>query len=99
MMIAYLVLKSPHEQSPAHMIGRFSRREDSTAILLEDGIYHSIEANASKDLGNATIEVLVSREDLYARGFSEDDLKLGRTASYGDIVDCIMERAERTITL
>ncbi|MEM4264449.1 MAG: DsrH/TusB family sulfur metabolism protein [Thermoplasmata archaeon] len=99
MKIAYLVLKSPHEQNPAQMIGRFSPREDSIAVLVEDGVYHAIEEDAAESIGSVANEVLVSGEDLIARGFSESDLKLGKVASYGDIVECIMERTERTITV
>lgn len=99
MKIAYLILKSPHEQDPADMIARFSSRDDSIAILFEDGVYHAIEEDAGRKLGIAVKEVLVARDDLIARGFSEADIKIGKTASYGDVVECIMERAEQTITV
>jgi len=97
--MGYLILKSPHEQNPACTIGRLSDREDSVAVLVEDGVYHAIEEDAGKALGGVVNEVLVSGEDLSARGFSESDLKLGKAVSYGDIVECIMERTERTITV
>jgi hypothetical protein len=34
-----------------------------------------------------------------ARGFTQADLKLGVAVGYDDIVDCIMERTERTVTV
>jgi sulfur relay protein TusB/DsrH len=99
MKIAYLILKSPHELEPAELIGRFSSREDSVAILIEDGVYHAIEEEASRYLSKAAHEILVSGDDLLARGLSANDLKHGRIVDYEEIVDWIMERTERTITI
>jgi sulfur transfer complex TusBCD TusB component (DsrH family) len=47
----------------------------------------------------AAHEILVSKEDMEARGFSSPDLKAGKAVEYGEIVDCIMERTERTVTI
>jgi hypothetical protein len=41
----------------------------------------------------------VSLEDVEARGFSPSDLKVGKAVGYADIVDCIMERTERTVAI
>ncbi|MDH4123877.1 MAG: sulfurtransferase complex subunit TusB [Thermoplasmata archaeon] len=99
MKTAYIVLKSPQEQNPSHLIGRFSGRDESTAILVEDGVYQAMHMDASRRLKDAASTILVSREDLLARGFTERDLKAGKATDYGEIVESIMEHTERTITL
>lgn len=96
---AFLVLKSPQEQDPTHMIRRLSDKADASAILVEDGVYQALLPSAAERLANATTEVLVSREDLEARGFVPDELKAGKAVEYADIVDLIMERTERTVTV
>lgn len=97
--IAFIVLKSPHEQDPTHLFKRLADRDDSTAILLEDGVYQALLGPAADRLGKTAHEVLVSREDMEARGYSASDLRLGKAAEYSDIIDCIMERTERTVTI
>lgn len=96
---AFIILKSPQELDPSHGIKRLSGSGDASAILLEDGVYQALVDGASRKLKDATEEILVSREDLEARGFGQSDLKAGKAVEYADIVDCIMERTERTITL
>jgi len=97
--VAFLILKSPTEQDPTHMMGRFAGREDSSVILVEDGIYQALVADAAERLAKAAHEVLVSQEDLEARGYSGADLKVGSSVGYDEMVDCIMERTERTVTV
>ena len=99
MKTAFIVLKSPQEQDPTHMIRAFSSREDASVILLEDGVLQALSAMASERIAQSTTEVLVSKEDLEAKGFSQSDLKIGRAIGYPEIVDCIMERTERTVTV
>lgn len=96
---AFLILKSPHELDPTQMVKRFADREDSSIILVEDGIYQAVLAGPAGRLDDVAHEILVSHEDLEARGFSGSDLKVGRTADYSGMIDCIMERTERTITV
>lgn len=96
---AFIVLKSPVELDPTHLMRRLADKQDATALLLEDGVYQAINSVAADRLRKAAGEVLVSREDLEARGFGTPDLKLGRTVGYPEIVDCLMERTERSITL
>ncbi len=96
---AFLVLKSPQELDPTHSMKRFADREDASVILVEDGVYNAIIAQSAEKLGKSAHEVLVSHDDLDARGFLASDLKVGKVADYAGIVDCIMERTERTITL
>jgi len=96
---AFIVLKSPQEQDPTHLLARFADRTDATAVLIEDGVYQALLAQPAERLGGAAHEVLVSREDMEARGFSPSDLKVGKPAEYSDIIDCIMERTERTVTV
>jgi len=99
MKTAFIVLKSPQESDPSHMLSRLAIRPDATAILIEDGVYQALsQFSASKLMASAT-DVLVSGEDLEARGFAAKDLKAGHAVGYPEIVDCIMERTERTITL
>ncbi len=97
--IAFIILKSPQEQDPTHTVSRVADRQDASAILLEDGVYQAILRSAADRLGKAAHEVYVSLEDIEARGFSSSDLKVGRAVGYADIVDCIMERTERTVTV
>lgn len=96
---AFLILKSPAEQSPEHLMVRLADREDASAILVEDGVYQAVVGSASERLARAAGEVLVCSEDLEARGFSASDLRVGSPVGYDAIVDCIMERTERTVTL
>jgi sulfur relay protein TusB/DsrH len=96
---AFLILRSPQEQDPVHMMERFADRTEAAAILVEDGVYHALLDRQAEALGNAADEILVSSEDLEARGFGPSDLKVGRAAGYPEIVDCIMERTERSVTV
>jgi sulfur relay protein TusB/DsrH len=96
---AFLVLKSPQELDPTHMIKRFADKADASMILVEDGVYQALLPTAAQKLGPVVHEVLVSREDIEARGFGPSDLKIGKAVDYPEIVDCIMERTERTITI
>jgi len=96
---AFIVLKSPQELDPAHTIKRFSTSDEASAILFEDGVYQALVDGASRKLKEATHEVLVAKDDLEARGFGPNDVKVGKVVEYSEIVDCIMERTERTITV
>jgi len=96
---AFLVLKSPQELDPTHMIRRFADKQDANVILVEDGVYQAILDQSADRLASSASEVLVSGEDVEARGFSATDLKVGKIADYAGIIDCIMERTERTITI
>jgi sulfur relay protein TusB/DsrH len=96
---AFLVLKSPQELDPTHMVKRFAEKGEASIILVEDGVYQALLPSAAQRLSGSVTEVLVSRDDLEARGFSAFDLKTGKAVEYAEIVDCIMERTERTITV
>jgi len=96
---AFIVLKSPLEQDPTHTVSRFAQRAEASAILLEDGVFQATSDRAADKLGKVAQEIVVCREDLEARGFSAGDLKVGALAEYSDIVDLIMERTERTVTV
>ena len=97
--IAFITLKSPQELDPTHFVRRFAEKKDSSMILFEDGVYHAIVQSAADRLAKIADEVLVCSDDLEARGYAPSDLKVGKVADYSEIVDCIMERTERTITL
>ncbi len=99
MKTAFIVLKSPQEQSPGHMVKAFSAKEDATVILFEDGVFQALLGGAGSRLEDFASEILVSKEDLEARGFGASDLKCGKAVGYPEIVDCIMERTERTVTI
>ena len=99
MKTAFVVLRSPQELDPTHVMGLIASKDEASVILFEDAVYNALQARAADALGNAAHEVLVAKDDLEARGFSERDLKLGKAVSYDDIVDCIMERTERTVTV
>src|SRR5512137_1412699 len=96
---AFLVLKSPQELDPAHTVSRFADKSEATVILVEDGVYQALVPAAADKLARAAHEVLVSSEDIEARGFSPSDLKAGRSVGYPEIIDCIMERTDQTITV
>jgi sulfur relay protein TusB/DsrH len=99
MKTAFIVLKSPQEQDPTHMIRAFSSKEDASIILVEDGVLHALSVTASERIAKIGTDILVSKEDLEAKGFSQSDLKVGRAIGYPEIIDCIMERTERTVTV
>lgn len=96
---AFIVLKSPQEQDPTHTMRRLSEKREASAILLEDGVYQALTTLAAGRLYEAAEVVLVSKGDIEARGFSASDLKIGKAVGYADIIDCIMERTERTVTV
>lgn len=96
---AFVVLKSPVELDPTHLMKRLADKQDATALLLEDGIYHAVQSGAADRLCKLAHEVLVSQEDLEARGFGTADLRLGKAVGYPEIVDCLMERTDRSVTL
>jgi sulfur relay protein TusB/DsrH len=96
---AFLVLKSPQELDPTHTVKRLAEKADASMILVEDGVYQALVSAAAQRLGGSVHEVLVSKEDIEARGFTQADLKIGKAVDYPEIVDCIMERTERTITI
>lgn len=97
--IAFLVLKSPAEQDPTHMMARFAGRGDATALLVEDGVYQATLAAPADRLSKSAHKVLVSREDLEARGYHASDLKVGSAVGYEELVDCIMEQTDKTVTV
>jgi len=96
---AFIILKSPREQDPAYFIQTMADKQEASIILFEDGVYHALLAEAAERLRTSAHEVLVSEDDLEARGFAPSDLKIGKIAGYSEIVDCIMERTERSITV
>ena len=96
---AFMTLKSPQEYDLGEMVGRLSDRETARVVLFEDAVYNALDPRWAGRLAEVCAEVLVAKDDLEARGFSESDLKTGKTAVYEDIVDMIMERTERTVTL
>jgi len=99
MKTAFIELKSPRESDPANTISRYATKAESTIILFEDGVYHAVVKHAADKLKAGASEVLVAADDLEGRGFSSADLKVGRAVEYAEIVESIMERTERTITL
>jgi sulfur relay protein TusB/DsrH len=99
MRTAFVVIRSPQELDPTHMMHRVASRDEASAILFEDAVYNALQAAPAERLGRSAHEVLVAADDLEARGFSQKDLRVGRAVAYDDIVDCIMERTERTVTV
>ena len=81
------------------MMARLVSKEDSSAILFEDAVYHSITPAHAVRLESVATDVLVARDDLEARGFTAADVKIGKAVGYDEIIDCIMERTERTVTV
>ncbi len=96
---AFLVLKSPQELDPTHLVKRFADKTEASIVLVEDGIYQALLPASAQRLAAVSHEVLVSSEDVEARGFTSSDLKIGKAVNYPEIVECIMERTERTVTI
>ena len=99
MKTAFLILKSPLEQDPTHIMKRFASADDASVVLVEDGVFQALSPDAADRLGKAAHEILVSRQDVEARGFDPSKLKAGKAVGYDEIVDLIMERTERTVTV
>ncbi|MBU1158734.1 MAG: hypothetical protein KKE24_05290 [Candidatus Thermoplasmatota archaeon] len=99
MKTAFILIKSPSEQDPTHMMERLGSKEDSSVILFEDAVYHSVTPAHSVRLDSVATEVLIAKDDLEARGFTTADIKVGKAVGYDEIVDCIMERTERTVNV
>ncbi len=99
MRTAFVVIRSPQELDPTHMMRRVATRDEASVILFEDAVYNAVRRDHAERLGRAAHEVLVAADDLEARGYSQDDLRVGKAVQYDDIVDCIMERTERTVTV
>jgi sulfur relay protein TusB/DsrH len=96
---AFLALRSPQEQDPSEMVDRLAVRDDAHVILVEDAVYNALDARRAQRLKEAAVEVYVAKDDLAAKGFSEADLKAGKVIDYEGIVELIMERTDRTVTL
>ncbi|UCE45273.1 MAG: sulfurtransferase complex subunit TusB [Methanobacteriota archaeon] len=96
---AFIVIRSPQELDPVETMHRLADRDDSTAILFEDGVYNALQPKRSALIANAAADVIVAHDDLEARGFRESDLKVGKAADYDQIIETIMERTERTVTI
>ncbi len=96
---AFLALRSPQEQDLSEMISRLSSREDASVVLVEDAVYHVLDPRHASRIKEVAVDVRVAKDDLEARGFSEGDLKTGTAVGYDDIVELIMERTDRTVTL
>jgi sulfur relay protein TusB/DsrH len=97
--IAFMTLKSPQEHNLGEMVGRLSEKDDAHVILFEDAVYNALDPRWASRLAEVAAEVLVAKDDLEARGFSESDLRTGVATDYEGIVEMIMERTERTVTL
>ena len=99
MKTAFVVIRSPMELDPTHLMHRVADRGEASVILFEDAVYNALRKEHAERLDKAAHEVLVAADDLEARGFSQNDLKVGKAVPYEDIVDCIMERTDRTVTV
>ncbi|MDQ1372223.1 MAG: Sulfurtransferase complex subunit TusB [Candidatus Thermoplasmatota archaeon] len=99
MRTAFVVIRSPQELDPTHMMHRVAHRDEASAILFEDAVYNALQAAPAERMAKAAHDVLVAADDLEARGFSQKDLRVGRAVPYDEIVECIMERTERTVTV
>lgn len=96
---AFIVIRSPQELDPCGVIGNMSDRDDSVVILFEDAVYNAVLADRAERLRETASIVQVARDDLEARGFSNDDLRVGKAVEYGEIVETIMEDTDRTVSV
>lgn len=99
MRTAFILLKSPQEQSPGRAISSIASRDDAWVVLFEDAVYHAVREEMAEKLREVASEVMVASDDLEARGFRESDLKTGKAVGYEGIVETIMEGTDRTVTL
>ncbi len=96
---AFIVIRSPQELDPCHAIGNMSDRDESVVILFEDAVYNAVLADRAERLRGTASAVHVARDDLEARGFGDEDLKVGKAVEYGEIVETIMEATDRTVNV
>jgi sulfur relay protein TusB/DsrH len=96
---AFIVIRSPQELDPVEMIRRLAGKDEATVVLFEDGVYNALQEERARSLDQVATEVFVAQDDLQARGFSGDDLKTGKAVGYDDIVETIMERTDKTVSV
>lgn len=96
---AFIVIRSPQELDASRVIADMSDRDDAVVILFEDAVYNAVLAERAERLKETAGEVKVARDDLEARGYGADDLKVGSAVEYADIVDTIMEATDRTVSV
>ena len=96
---AFIVIRSPRELDPVGTVSRFASKEDASMILFEDGVYNALRVDRAERLADAAENIFVARDDLEARGFKGSDLKIGKAVEYDEIVETIMERTDRTVTI
>ena len=96
---AFIVIRSPQELNPAESIQRLADKENASVLLFEDAVYNAVRAETAERLRVVAADVFVARDDLEARGFGDSDLRVGRAVDYEEMVEVIMERTERTVTV
>lgn len=99
--IAILVASSPSSASARRAFSLAENLAEQghrvTLGLLEDAVL----ASTGEELGlpvRACESIMVLTDDLYLRGFGHDSLVPAcHACTYGDVVDLMMERADRTL--
>lgn len=96
--IAFVILKSPSEGNPTDLIKTLAKDAKISVILLEDGVYWTVQKDKKKHLEDLKAEIFSAKDDLIARGF--DEVTEGvNVVDYESIVEVIMEECDKVITL
>ncbi len=99
--IAMLVAGSPNSGSTRrafHLAETLAAQGHTVTLgLLEDGVLAGVSDRSGLPVG-ACQAILVLADDLELRGFGAGSLRPGcQTCDYGDLVDLMMERTDRTL--
>ena len=97
--ILFVMLKSPHENANLELVDDLGKDSKKAALLFEDAVYYAVDKKQGKHLADHVDEVFVMADDLAARGFKGKASGQFKEIDYGEAVDIIMERYDRTITI
>jgi len=97
--ILFVMLKSPHENVNLELVDGLGKGCKRAALLFEDAVYYAVDKKQGKHLSEHVDDVFVMADDLAARGFKGKAEGKFKEIDYGEAVDVVMERYDRTITI
>lgn len=97
--ILFVMLKSPHENVNLELVDELGEGSRKAALLFEDAVYYAVNEKQRKHLAEHVDEVFVMKDDLAARGFKGRASGIYKEIDYGEAVDLIMEKYDRTVTI
>jgi tRNA 2-thiouridine synthesizing protein B len=86
----FILTKPPSSHRSKICLGLIRRSEKPRLYLAGDGVYHLFE-----DMKIQDVRILASREDLVARGISPGEKVEVPDDFYADLVEDVMEKADR----